>query len=321
MGPSGDEIRIGISSCLLGENVRFDGGHKRDAFLVGTLAPLVTFVPVCPEVGIGLGTPRESLRLERARADGAARLRAPKSGTDHTAAMRAWAKDKVAELARSDLCGFILKKDSPSCGFLRVRVYDRNGVPKKDGRGLFADALLEALPRLPVEDEGRLNDPGLRENFFVRVFAYRRLKDLLSRRWGPGDLVAFHTREKLLLRAHHEPTYRELGRLVAGVRGAAREDLARRYGALFLDALSHRATVRRNFNVLQHCAGYLREALEPDARAELHGVLEDYRSGLVPLVVPITLLRHHVRMQGIGYLAGQSYLEPHPKELLLRNHV
>ena len=180
MDPEDDEIRIGISSCLLGEEVRFDGGHKRDAFLVGTLARFVTFVPVCPEVDIGLGTPRESLRLKRTEKDGPVRLIAPKSGSDHTDAMRDYARSKVAELAERDLCGYILKKDSPSCGFLRVRVYDHNDVPSKGGRGLFAEELVEALPHLPVEDEGRLNDPNLRDNFFVRVFAYRRLKSLLK---------------------------------------------------------------------------------------------------------------------------------------------
>jgi len=316
-----DDLRIGISSCLLGEQVRFDGGHKKDGFITGTLEQFVQFVPVCPELEVGLGVPRESLRLVRPEPKGEVRIVAPKSGTDHTVAMRRYSKRRAKELAALDLDGYLLKKDSPSCGFQRVKVYDHNNSPARTGRGLFTEALLNALPALPVEDEGRLNDPGLRENFFVRVFAYRRLKELFRGRWTPGQLVAFHTREKLLLRAHHEISYRELGRLVAQAKGMDRAQLRAAYEEGFMAALTHRATIKRNVNVLQHAAGYFKKLLGPREPQELAGLIEDYRRQLVPLIVPLTLLRHFVRIHEVDYLAGQTYLEPHPKELMLRNHV
>ncbi len=312
-------IRIGISTCLLGEEVRFDGGHKRHPFLIETVGRFVEWVPVCPEMGIGLGTPRESLRLVR---DGAqVRLVAPKSGTDHTAAMRRFAARTARQLERQDLVGYVLKKDSPTCGMERVRVYDENGVPKKDGRGLYAEVLLDAFPLLPVEEEGRLNDPHLRENFWERVFAYRRLRDLLARRWTVGDLVRFHTAEKLLLMAHDLEGYRELGRLVASAKGQDRADLGQRYARAFMTALRRQATTKKHTNVLQHCQGYFKKLATPDEKAELGEVIEDFRQGLIPLVVPVTLIRHHVRKHGVEYLQGQTYLEPHPRELMLRNHV
>ena len=314
-----DEIRIGVSACVLGENVRFDGGHKRDAFVADTLAPLVRFVPMCPEVEIGLGTPRESLRLVRSP-DGV-RMVAPKSGRDHTEAMRSYARRKAQQLARFDLCGFILKKDSPSCGMARVRVYDQNGVPSKTGRGLFAEALLETHPNLPVEEDGRLRDPRLRENFFERVFAYRRLKSLFTGRWTLGRLVDFHTREKSLLRSHDERAYRELGRLVAGAKSRSREEVAENYSRRFMEALARVATTRRHRNVLEHIVGYLKHRLDREEKRNLLGLIEDFARGLVPLVVPVTLVRHFATCHGMTHLARQTYLDPHPKELMLRNHA
>jgi uncharacterized protein YbgA (DUF1722 family)/uncharacterized protein YbbK (DUF523 family) len=312
-------IRIGVSACLLGSEVRFDGGHKRNEFLVETLGRFVEFVPVCPEVEIGLGTPRESLRLER---DGTGvRLIANKSRHDHTAAMNDYSARRTAALATEDLSGYVLKKDSPSCGMERVRVYGKSGMPARDGGGLYARALLKRFPNLPVEEEGRLSDPHLRENFVERVFAYRRLRSFFAARWMIGDLVEFHTVHKLVLMAHSVPAYRELGRLVAQSRSVPRAVLRERYESVFMDALRKIATSRRHANVLQHMQGYLREHLDDAGRAELAGLIEDYRAGLVPLIVPITLIRHYVRCFGIEYLAAQVYLEPHPKELMLRNHV
>jgi uncharacterized protein YbgA (DUF1722 family)/uncharacterized protein YbbK (DUF523 family) len=319
LAPSGGELRIGISACLLGEKVRYDGGHKRDAFVNDTLGAFVAFVPVCPEVEVGMGTPREPIRLERRGA--ALRLVAPGSGTDHTDAMRRWAARRLEDLAALDLSGYILKKDSPSCGMERVRVYDEGGVPAKAGRGLFAAALIERLPDLPVEEEGRLHDPVLRECFVERVFAYRRLVDFFARRFTQGELVRFHTAEKLLLLAHEPAAYQALGRLVAGAKRLPREDIARRYRAAYMAALEKPATVRRHVNVLQHMAGYFKTLLSEDERRELQETIGDYRRRLVPLVVPITLIRHHVRRHGVAYLAGQVYLAPHPKELMLRNHA
>jgi uncharacterized protein YbgA (DUF1722 family)/uncharacterized protein YbbK (DUF523 family) len=314
------EIRIGISACILGQEVRYNGGHKLDRFVRDTLGNFVRFVPVCPEVDIGLGVPRETLRLVRAEDEGV-RLVAPKSGKDHTAAMRRYARSKVKELAEQSLCGYILQKGSPSCGMERVKLYGKKGVPTKDGRGLFAATLIELMPHLPLEEDGRLNDPRLRENFIERVFAYRRLRTLFQGRWRIGQLVEFHTREKMLLLAHDRPAYQQLGKLVAGAKGVPRAQLADEYQRLFLTGLKKQATRRKQSNVLQHISGYFREHLAPDERDEFHEVLESYRRGLVPLIVPITLIRHHVRRHEIAYLAQQTYLSPHPAELMLRNHV
>jgi uncharacterized protein YbbK (DUF523 family) len=233
------ELRIGVSSCLLGQNVRYDGGHKRDDFLTGLLAEFVRFVPVCPEVELGLGTPREAIRLVR---DGAlVRLVGRASGTDHTEPMRRLAEERVAELARLDLDGYVLKKDSPSCGMERVKVYG-GAVATRDGRGAFAAVLLDRLPLLPVEEEGRLNDLPLRENFVERVFAHRRLRELFRGRWTVGALVRFHSQEKLLVLAHQPEAYRALGALVAAAKGAPRDALAGRYGELYMKALARPAT-------------------------------------------------------------------------------
>ncbi len=312
-------IRVGVSSCLLGRKVRWDAGHKRDRFVTDVLGAYVEWVPVCPEVELGMGIPREPVRL--VRDEGGVRMIADRSGRDHTGAMRRWAKRRVRELEKLELCGYVLKKDSPSCGMERVRVYAASGMPQKNGRGLFADALLQHFESLPVEEEGRLHDPRLRENFVERVFAYRRLRSLFASRWSLRDLVAFHTAEKLQLMAHSPGGYRELGRLVANAKQHTRTHLREHYVRGFMRALGHPATVRRNVNVLQHVLGHFKKRLEAADRAELLHLIQDYRAGLVPLVVPITLIRHHVRRLGLDYLAGQVYLEPHPKEMMLRNHV
>jgi uncharacterized protein YbgA (DUF1722 family)/uncharacterized protein YbbK (DUF523 family) len=311
-------IRIGISACLLGEEVRFDGGHKRDAFLTGVLAKHVEWVPVCPEVEVGMGTPREPLRL--VRDGGRVRMITTRTGIDHTDAMNAWSEKRLAALALDDLDGYVLKKDSPSCGMERVKVYG-GGVAARDGRGLYAEALLARFPLLPIEEEGRLCDDRLRENFIERVFAFRRLKDLFAARWTPGSLVAFHTAHKMSLLAHSTSAYRELGRLVAGGAALPRAELRAQYERLFMATLALPATNRRHANVLMHMAGHLKTRLDAASKRELLVCIDDYRTGIIPLVVPITLIRHHVRVHAIDYLEGQVYLDPNPKELMLRNHA
>ncbi len=312
-------IRVGISACLLGDEVRYDGGHKRDAFLTTVMGPLVEWVKVCPEVESGMGTPRESMRL--VDDDGRIRMLTVKTGVDHAEAMTAYARRRVDELAAENLSGYVLKKDSPSCGMTRVKVYRGSGAPTRTGVGLFARALLDRYPHLPVEEEGRLADSRLRENFVERVFAYRRLRDLFDRRWTTGDLVRFHTAHKLALMAHSPAAYARLGRVVAQAGSAARAGLRDGYTAAFMQALAMIATPQRHTNVLQHMAGYFKRTLDSASRDELLASIEDYRKGLLPLIVPITLMRHHVRRHNVEYLAGQVYLEPHPKELMLRNHV
>jgi len=312
-------LRIGISACLLGQQVRYDGGHKRDRFLTDTFGLFVEWVPVCPEVEAGFGTPREAMRL--VDDDGRLRLVTVKTGIDLTGQLERFARRRVEQLAAEELSGYVLKKDSPSCGVERVKVYNAHAAPSRSGQGLFAAALCARYPHLPVEEEGRLSDARLRENFVERVFAYRRLRELFTGRWTVGSLVRFHTAHKLTLMAHSVVAYRELGRLVATASTAKRSDLEGDYTRRFMTALAALATPRRHTNVLQHMAGYLKTVLDADSKAELQGAIEDYHRGLVPLIVPITLLRHHIRHHGVAYLAGQTYLEPHPRELMLRNHV
>lgn len=312
-------IRIGISACLLGQEVRFDGGHKRDHFLIGVLGPHVEYLPVCPEVEMGLGTPRETLRL--VRQEGGLRMITTRTAIDHTDGMTRWAAGRLREIAGENLSGYVLKKDSPSCGMERVKTYSENGPATRDGRGIFAAALLERFPQLPVEEEGRLSDPTLRENFIERVFAYRRLQDLFGGRWTAGDLVRFHTAHKMSLLSHSTTAYNQLGQLVARAGSAAKAELRDTYRSLFMETLAIRATRARHTNVLQHMAGHLKGLLAADARADLAQTITEYHGGLVPLIVPVTLIRHYVRLHDVTYLKGQVYLEPHPRELMLRNHV
>jgi uncharacterized protein YbgA (DUF1722 family)/uncharacterized protein YbbK (DUF523 family) len=314
-------IRLGISSCLLGNEVRFDGGHKRDRFLTDLLGLFVEWIPVCPEVEVGMDTPRPALRLVREDEGGVAQMVEIASGRDHTSAMQRYASRRVRALRGLELCGYVLKKDSPSCGMTRVKVYGEKSAPKRDGRGLFAARLMDTYPNLPVEDEGRLNDAKLRENFIERIFAYQRLRDLFRGRWTRGQLVAFHTAHKLQLMAHAMEPYRELGSLVASVKNQPRDEVREAYQDGFMAALARVATRARNTNVLQHAAGHLKQGLDSASRTEMANLIHDYRLGSVPLIVPVTLLRHHARHLGVTYLSGQTFLEPHPKELMLRNHV
>jgi uncharacterized protein YbgA (DUF1722 family) len=263
--------------------------------------------------------PRETLRL--LRKDDAVRMVQPKSGCDITDEMRAWAGRRVEALAGERLAGYVLKKDSPSCGMERVRIYAGSGGAERGGRGLFAEALIARWPQLPVEEEGRLSDPRLRENFVERIFAYARLRAFFERRWTIGGLVRFHTAHKLTLLSHSPEIYYGMGRLVAGAKSTGRAVFEAQYRARFMDALARLATTRKHVNVLTHMLGHFKQRLDDDDRAELLASIEDYRLGLVPLVVPVTLFKHHVRRHGVEYLAGQVYLDPHPRELMLRNHV
>jgi uncharacterized protein YbgA (DUF1722 family)/uncharacterized protein YbbK (DUF523 family) len=312
-------IRIGVSACLLGEKVRYDGGHKHDRYLTETLGPYIEWVPVCPEVELGLGTPRDTMRLELV--EGAIRMIMTRSGRDLTASMRAYARSRVAKLAGEELCGYILKSDSPSCGLARVRIHDPCGKSTTTGRGLFADALIERFPYLPVEEEGRLCDPRLRENWIERIFAYRRLQSLWNSRWRIRGLREFHAAHKLILLTHAPAAYQRLGRLAAQAGAMSSQELRRRYHGEFMEALSIPATRGRHANVLQHMAGYFKRQLDDESRQELAALVEDYRKGEVPWIVPVTLISHYVRLFEISYLAGQAYLNPDPRELALRFHV
>ena len=312
-------IKVGVSACLLGERVRYDGGHKHDRYLTDTLGRFFNFVPVCPEVESGMTTPREAMRLEGDPA--APRLMTRISHIDKTEQMLSFCRSKVAELEKADLCGFIFKKDSPSSGLFRVKVYDDKGMPKKIGSGLFAAALAKQLPLLPMEEEGRLFDASLRENFIERVFSYRRWKDFQGDSPDIGGLVVFHTSQKLLMMAHSPKHYREMGALVAHCKEINRQELFRRYEDLFMTGLAMQATTKKNTNVLHHIMGYFKKELSPDEKSEMQEIINSYHDHLVPLVVPMTLLRHYVKKYEQPYLKEQVYLSPHPAELMLRNHV
>jgi uncharacterized protein YbgA (DUF1722 family)/uncharacterized protein YbbK (DUF523 family) len=312
-------LLLGISRCLLGEEVRFDGGHRRDAFLTEVLGHYVEWIPVCPEVEAGLGTPREAMQLVGDPQD--PRLVTIKSRTDHTRALETMTTNRIKELKELDLSGYVFKKGSPSCGIERVRIYNEHGKASRNGVGLFARAFTEQFPLIPVEEEGRLCDPTLRENFIERVFCYRRWQDLVQSGVTRQALVQFHTNHKYLLMAHHPQQCEVLGRLIGQAPRHRPKELAHRYGELFMKALAVEATVRKHVNVLQHIMGYFKERLGAHEKAELLGIIDDYHHRLTPLIVPLTLIKHYVQIFDLGYLLDQVYLNPHPKELMLRNHV
>ena len=314
-----DRVRILVSACLLGEKVRYDGGHKRDIFLNETLGPFVEWVRVCPEVDCGLPVPREAMRLVGDPAS--PRLVGNRTGVDHTDRMERWAAARLEELSTLDLCGYICKKDSPSSGMERVKVYGGGGNPSRAGAGVFTRRFMERFQRIPVEEEGRLTDPVLREMFIERVFCLRRFRDLLARPLSRGALVEFHTDHKLLLLSHDRRHYEEMGRLVAGAKALPLRTLYGKYEEIFLAALAHKSTPRKCADVLLHMMGYFRKMLSTDEKQEMIEVIDQYRRRLVPLVVPVTLIRHYVRKYDVAYLARQVFLNPHPVELMLRNHV
>lgn len=311
--------KLGISACLLGQRVRYDGAHKRDHFLTDTFGRHVEWVPVCPELEAGMGVPRETVRLVGSPLN--PRMIAEKSGKDWTMAMNRLAAKRARELAELDISGYVFKKDSPSCGLERVRVYDSNNMPARKGRGLFAARVTKRLPLMPVEEEGRLNDPSLRENFIERVFAYRRWQDAASAPKSIRALVDFHTRHKFLLLAHSDRHYRHLGRVVAAAKQKPLRDAYNEYGRFLMDGLAVHATAKKHANVLDHMMGYFTKDLSTEERKELVELIGDFRRQLVPLIVPVTLTRHYVTKYAVNYLLQQVYLDPSPKELMLRNHV
>jgi uncharacterized protein YbgA (DUF1722 family)/uncharacterized protein YbbK (DUF523 family) len=314
-----NKIRLGLSTCLLGENVRFDGGHKRDRFITDTLGQFLEFVPVCPEMECGLGVPRESMRL--VGNPESPRLVTNRTKIDHTERMITWARKRVQELEKEDLCGFIFKSRSPSSGMERVRVYNEKGIPEKKGVGMFARIFMEHFPLLPVEEDGRLHDIKLRENFIERIFALKRWRDLLDEKKSRGRLVAFHTQHKLLILSHSQKHSRILGKLVAAAKSISPKQLYPQYQTLFMEVLKLKTTVKKNINVLQHMMGYFKKQLSADEKNELLETFNQYREGYIPLIVPLTLIKHYVRKYDQPYLKQQVYLNPHPMELKLRNHA
>jgi len=314
-----EKIRLGISSCLLGEPVRYDGGHKIDRFLTETLGQYVEYVPVCPEVECGLPVPRESMHLQGTPES--PRLVTSRTKQDMTDRMVQWARKRVSELEKKDLCGFIFKSNSPSSGMEHVRVYNERGMPVKKGVGMFARIFMDHFPLLPVEDEGRLHDPKLRENFIERIFNLKRWRETLDQKENRGSLVDFHTRHKLLILSHSQKHYQIMGKLVARAKDLPLKELYQRYQTLLMEALFLKTTPKKNSNVLLHMMGYFKERLSPDEKQELLEIIDYYRQEYIPLIVPMTIISHYVRKYDQPYLKQQVYLNPHPAELQLRNHV
>jgi uncharacterized protein YbgA (DUF1722 family)/uncharacterized protein YbbK (DUF523 family) len=314
-----DPIRLGISACLLGHEVRYNGGHSKDSFIVETLGKYVEFVSVCPEVECGFPTPREAFRL--VGIPDAPRFITSNTKKDYTERMRTWAEKRTAELEQEGLCGFIFRKGSPSSGMERVKVYSEKGMPVKKGIGMFARAFMKRFPLLPVEEDGRLHDLKLRENFIESIFVLKRWRDELNRNKTRGRLVEFHTRHKLLIRSHSLQYYTAMGKLVAAAKETSLNDLYNQYQSKLMESLKLKTTVKKNVDVLLHIMGYFKKLLSSDEKHELLEIVDHYRNGHLPLIVPVTLLNHFVRKYDQEYLKKQYYLNPHPVELKLRNHV
>lgn len=314
-----DKIRLGVSSCLLGRPVRYDGGHQHDRFLTDTLGQYVEFVPVCPEVECGLTIPREAMRLVGDPV--APRLVTRKSGKDYTDQMKNWASGRVSELALEELDGFIFKRMSPSSGMARVKVYSETGMPSNTGVGIFARSFMEHFPLLPAEEDGRLHDPVLRENFIQRIFVHKRWRELVATTKKRGGLVDFHTTHKLLLLSHSEKEYREMGRLVAKAKDLTIDELFCWYEELLMRALTKKSTIKKHINVLNHIFGYFKNDLSALEKHEVLEILDQYHQGMIPLIVPLTLMKFFTKKFKQDYLANQHYLDPHPLELKLLNHV
>jgi uncharacterized protein YbgA (DUF1722 family)/uncharacterized protein YbbK (DUF523 family) len=314
-----EPIKLGVSSCLLGEAVRYNGGHSRDRFITDTLSRFVEFIPVCPEVECGFPVPREAFRL--VGDPETPRFMTSRTGQDHTERMRTWSAEKVIELEKEDLCGFIFRKSSPSSGMRGVKVYTEKGTPSRRGVGMFARAFMEHFPLIPVEDDGRLHDPKLRENFIESVFVLKRWREILKPKPTRKGFIDFHTRHKLLLLSHSPKHMRLMGKMVAGIKDYAPGEFRREYETSLMEAMKLQSTARKNIDVLFHAMGYFKNVLSADEKQELREVIENYRNTHVPLIVPITLLNHYVRKYDQAYLKEQVYLNPHPIELQLRNHA
>jgi len=312
-------IKVGISSCLLGESVRYDGSHQLNRFLKDILGRYVEWVPVCPEVECGLPTPREAMRLVGTPEN--YRLLTQKTKIDHTERMMTWSHSKLDLLETEELCGFVFKKRSPSSALRDAKLYSEKGIPYSKGPGMFGGEFIRRFPLIPVEDDGRLNDDGIRENFIERLFAVARWKAFLASDGSLQGLIHFHMTHKLLLMAHSPSHLRKLGKLVGNAIKQDTAMLLNDYFAVMMEAMGLKATVKKNVNVLHHAMGYFKKKISADAKNELLEVIEDYHRELVPLIVPVTLINHYTRLYNEAYLQDQVYLNPHPVELKLRNHA
>ena len=315
-----EKIKIGMSSCLLGEEVRWDGDHKYDQYVRDVLGSYFDYVSICPEVDVGMGVPRETVALYGTLEN--PKMITKRSKTDWTKKMNHYTKDRIHELTKENLCGYVFKSKSPSCGIGKVPIYSEFGSSRmRHGSGVFASSFVKVFPLVPVEDEGRLHDPVIRENFIVRIFCFHRLQLLVRKSFSIGSLVRFHTRHKFLILSHSRKKYDDMGELVANAKKIKTAELKTRYSKLFMAALTYKSTPKKNTDVLLHMVGFLKKILTREGKKDILSVIEDYRNELLPLVVPVTLIYHQVKKHNIEYLLDQVYLNPHPKELMLRNHV
>ncbi len=315
-----EKIKIGMSSCLLGEEVRWDGDHKYDQYVRDVLGSYFDYVSICPEVDVGMGVPRETVALYGTLEN--PKMITKRSKTDWTKKMNHYTKDRIHELTKENLCGYVFKSKSPSCGIGKVPIYSEFGSSRmRHGSGMFASSFVKVFPLVPVEDEGRLHDPVIRENFIVRIFCFHRLQLLVRKSFSIGSLVRFHTRHKFLILSHSRKKYDDMGELVANAKKIKTAELKTRYSKLFMAALTYKSTPKKNTDVLLHMVGFLKKILTREGKKDILSVIEDYRNELLPLVVPVTLIYHQVKKHNIEYLLDQVYLNPHPKELMLRNHV
>ena len=305
---------------MIGEKVRWNGDHKQDRYVREILSRYFEYIPVCPEVEVGMGVPRETVALYGDPEKPS--MISKKTQTDWTKPMEKYIKSRINTLSADDLCGYIFKSKSPSCGMARVPLYSEFGSHKvKHGPGMFANAFINSFPLVPTEEEGRLNDPRIRENFIVRVFSFKRFNLLLNEKFSLGQWVKFHTQHKFLLLAHSRKHYDELGELVAHSKTIKPSELKKKYGELFMAALTSKSTPKKNTDVLLHMMGFLKKLLTKIEKEDILSTIEDYRSEILPLIVPVTLIRHQVKKYNVEYLRDQVYLNPHPKELMLLNHV
>ena len=313
------KLKIAISACLLGAEVRFNGGHKESRLCSQALSEHFEFVPLCPEVAIGLGIPRQPVRLVGSPAQPQA-VGSVDSTLNVTQPLHDYGLEMAA--AHTDISGYIFMQKSPSCGLERVKVYQDGGRPAElSGRGIYAQAFCAAHPDLPVEEDGRLNDPVLRENFLTRVYAYSAWQALLKTGITRRSLTDFHACYKYQLMAHHPAQYRTLGNMLGRIGKNDPREIASQYFSELMKALKQCATRRTHTNVLQHISGYLKQSISPEDKQEVQQLIGQYLHGIVPLVVPLTLLKHHFRLHPHPYISRQVYLQPHPENLSLRNAI
>lgn len=310
------EIRVGVSACVVGEKVRFDSGHKQSNFVTKELTKVFSLIPICPEVGIGMSVPRPTIRLI-SNEERIALVETKDPTKDYTEQMLSYSRDKAKELINQELCGYIVCAKSPTCGMERVKIYAHSQATKS-GVGLYTQELQTAMPWLPIEEDGRLNDPVLKENFIARVYCLKDFYDSMEDAPSPGKIVAFHSRYKLTLMAHHPESYKKMGKLVANVKQYEPQEFFKLYRLALMEAVSHKATRKNNTNTLMHIQGYFKRALDKVEKQELSKLIDDYRVGVLPLLAPLTLINHYLKKYPDSYLAQQRYLEPYPEELRLR---